>query len=101
MGRVFDSDAAAGYLALSRATLAKMRLRGEGPKFIKLTAHKIGYPVDALDAWIAAQLPRQSTSEYVTDGERELRERVRLKVEAARRIKAAARAGAPPRKKTR
>jgi predicted DNA-binding transcriptional regulator AlpA len=52
---------AASYLGLSSSTLAKMRLRGDGPIFLKLN-RAIAYDVRDLDAWLAGRR-RVSTSD--------------------------------------
>lgn len=54
---------AAEYVQLSPATLAKMRLRGDGPKFIKAGARVVLYAQDELDRWLSDRT-RRSTSEY-------------------------------------
>jgi len=54
---------AAAYTGLSESTLAKRRLRGEPPVFVKLGAKAIGYRREDLDAWIA-ECRRRSTSEH-------------------------------------
>ncbi|MBA3522497.1 MAG: DNA-binding protein [Gemmatimonadales bacterium] len=46
---------------LARATLAKLRVLGGGPPFVKLGA-KVLYDADDLDAWIAAKGKRRSTT---------------------------------------
>ena len=55
------APAAAEYLGLSTSTLAKMRLRGDGPPYSKLGGAVI-YEIQILDAYVAAQR-RRSTSE--------------------------------------
>jgi predicted DNA-binding transcriptional regulator AlpA len=54
---------AATYVGLSVSTLAKQRLRGDGPKFVRLSARAIGYLQADLDAWLAEKR-FGSTSEY-------------------------------------
>jgi predicted DNA-binding transcriptional regulator AlpA len=54
---------ASKYLCLSVSTLAKARLRGDGPKFVRLSARAIGYLQSDLDAWLSAKR-FGSTSEY-------------------------------------
>ncbi len=54
---------ASKYLRLSVSTLAKARLRGDGPKFLRLSARAIGYLQSDLDAWLSAKR-FGSTSEY-------------------------------------
>ena len=53
---------AAAYVGLSASTLAKMRLRGDGPPFIKAGAKIVLYAVAELDAWLASRR-RLSTSD--------------------------------------
>lgn len=54
---------AAKYLGLSASTLAKQRLRGDGPKFVRLSARAIGYLQTDLNSWLAGKR-FGSTSEY-------------------------------------
>ena len=49
---------------LARSTLAKMRLRGDGPRFVKLGA-AVRYREDDVQEWLAAQPRRRSTSDVV------------------------------------
>ncbi len=60
---LFRPPKAADYLGLAVSTLAKQRLRGDGPKFIRLSSRAIGYLRSDLDEWIAAKRCG-STSEY-------------------------------------
>lgn len=53
---------AAHYLGLSESTLAKQRLRGDGPRFVKLGSRAVGYSINELDAYLEA-CTRFSTSE--------------------------------------
>jgi hypothetical protein len=55
------TPAAARYLALSSSTLAKMRLQGDGPIFLKLN-RAVAYDIRDLDAWLAIRR-RTSTSD--------------------------------------
>ena len=54
---------AAQYLGLSESTLAKQRLRGDGPRFVKLGSRAVGYSLQELDAYLVA-CTRSSTSEH-------------------------------------
>jgi predicted DNA-binding transcriptional regulator AlpA len=54
---------AASYLGLATSTLAKQRLRGDGPKFVRLSPRAIGYLQADLDEWLAGKRC-SSTSEY-------------------------------------
>jgi predicted DNA-binding transcriptional regulator AlpA len=59
---LLDTRAAALRLGLARQTLAKMRITGDGPRFLKLGS-RVFYPSDELDAWIASHPLRRSTSQ--------------------------------------
>jgi len=59
--RVLRTDAAAEYVALKPSTLEKMRVRGDGPRFIKLGSRAVGYLLADLDAWLDRQ--RKSDSD--------------------------------------
>lgn len=52
---------AANYTRLSASMLAKLRVSGGGPEYIKL-GRKVIYDRDALDAWLASRV-RRNTSE--------------------------------------
>ena len=54
---------ASSYIGLSVSTLAKQRLRGDGPKFIRLSPRAIGYLIADLDKWLDEK-HFTSTSEY-------------------------------------
>jgi predicted DNA-binding transcriptional regulator AlpA len=60
---LFRPPKAAAYLGLATSTLAKQRLRGDGPKFIRVSARAIRYLQADLDAWLAVKRCN-STSEY-------------------------------------
>lgn len=53
---------AAVLLRLSERTLERMRVRGDGPPFVKAGRRVLYRPAD-LDAWIAARV-RTSTSDH-------------------------------------
>jgi len=53
---------AARYVGLTISTLAKRRLRGDEPVFVKLGAKAVGYRLQDLDAWLAGNV-RRSTSD--------------------------------------
>jgi predicted DNA-binding transcriptional regulator AlpA len=54
---------AADYIGLATSTLAKQRLRGDGPKFIRMSARAIGYLQADLDTWLTDKRC-SSTSDY-------------------------------------
>jgi len=55
---------AASYVGLSPSTLAKMRLRGDGPIYSKAGPRVVIYDKADLDMWLEAQ-KRRSTSEVI------------------------------------
>jgi predicted DNA-binding transcriptional regulator AlpA len=46
------AEAAARYVGLKRSTLAKMRVRGDGPPYSKAGARVVVYDVRDLEAWL-------------------------------------------------
>ena len=62
MLKLLSADDAANFLNLSASTLAKMRLSGKSPKYIKM-GRRVAYRMTDLESWIDAQSFR-STSEY-------------------------------------
>jgi len=62
--RLLKPDEAAELLGLSSSTLSKMRLKGDGPAFVKLGKRRVAYRVSDLAEWSNTRRFR-STSEYV------------------------------------
>ena len=60
--KILRAPKAAEYLGLSPSTLAKMRLRGDGPAYSKVGPRIVVYDVDDLDSYLASRR-RHSTSE--------------------------------------
>ncbi len=58
---------AAAYVGLHCSTLAKYRMSGEGPIFLKL-GRKVIYEQHALDSWMGNRA-HSSTSEYLPKNE--------------------------------
>jgi hypothetical protein len=54
---------AAARIGLAPGTLDKMRVRGDGPPYLRLTPRRVVYAVDELDGWARAR-QFNSTSEY-------------------------------------
>lgn len=54
---------AAHRLGFAKGTLDKMRVRGDGPPYLRLTPRRVVYAVDVLDNW-ARSRTFASTSEY-------------------------------------
>ena len=59
---IFRTDDAAKFLNLAKSTLAKMRLRGDGPVFVKAGPRVVLYRRSDLEAWLVA-CRRSSTSD--------------------------------------
>lgn len=53
---------AAAHLGLATSTLAKMRLRGDGPCYAKLGKRAVVYDFHDLESWVDEQ-KRRSTSD--------------------------------------
>ncbi len=62
MKRVLRAPEAAKYTGLTESTLAKRRLYGLPPSFLRLGGRAIGYAVEDLDAWLES-CRRKSTSQ--------------------------------------
>lgn len=60
-GHHLRTQDAADYLGLSKSTLEKYRLSGDGPQYVKM-GKAIAYKTEDLDAWVDAR-KRNSTSE--------------------------------------
>ena len=58
--RMLRTEDAAGYVGLSASTLCKLRLVGNGPRYIKIGKSVVYDPTD-LDAWLSSKR-RSSTS---------------------------------------
>lgn len=50
-----DEAATARKLNVSRRTLQRWRISGEGPRWCRLGVRRVGYPEDGIDAWAAAR----------------------------------------------
>lgn len=53
---VLDPREAAEYLRSSASTLAKMRIYGGGPSFVKQNARRVVYRRRDLDTWLAGKV---------------------------------------------
>lgn len=63
MTKVMRASEAAGYVKLSPATLAKMRVRGDGPAYSKAGARVVVYAQDDLDEWLNDRRRRSTSDE--------------------------------------
>jgi predicted DNA-binding transcriptional regulator AlpA len=61
MDKLLTASAVSEIVGLAPATLAKRRLSGDGPHFIKLGS-RVLYPMSEVQAWIDAQPRFESTS---------------------------------------
>ncbi len=64
--QVLRPNQASVYIGLARSTLAKRRVRGDPPEFIKLGVRAVGYTKRALDNFVAERT-RRSTSDAKCD----------------------------------
>jgi predicted DNA-binding transcriptional regulator AlpA len=60
--KLFTDHDVSALTGTARSTLAKMRLRGDGPAWVRLGV-SVRYPEDALADWLAALPRRRSTSD--------------------------------------
>lgn len=56
--KILTTREASLYTSLSESWLEKMRLRGDGPAFVRLGVRRVGYEIDALDRWLDRQRER-------------------------------------------
>ena len=60
---------AAKYLGLAPSTLAKMRLRGDGPRYYKAGARIVLYDVSDLEAWLSERSRKSTSDPFVRVGQ--------------------------------
>lgn len=60
--RLLSTSEAAHYLGLDPGTLKRWRAKGGSPPYVKISANRARYSLEALKAW-AAERTRRSTSE--------------------------------------
>jgi predicted DNA-binding transcriptional regulator AlpA len=61
-GSRISVGAAAAYTGLAESTLAKLRMTGSGPRFLKISARRVAYDTRDIDEWLATKR-RVSTSD--------------------------------------
>lgn len=62
MDHLISAEDTANLLNISSSTLAKMRLTGQSPRYVKL-GRRVAYRPSDVEAWVEAQ-SFKSTSEY-------------------------------------
>jgi len=62
---VLRPPAAAEFLGLSVSCLAKLRLRGGGPSYVRMSPTAVGYRMSALNAFLDSRT-FSSTAQYAT-----------------------------------
>ena len=63
MSKQMRTAEAAAYVQLSPGTLAKMRVRGDGPTYSKAGARVVLYAQDELDNWLKERRRRSTSGE--------------------------------------
>ncbi len=64
---IFRPKQAGAYLGgVSTSTLAKWRLTGKGPEFIRIGEHLIGYRRSALDRFASRSVQRSTSERTIT-----------------------------------
>jgi predicted DNA-binding transcriptional regulator AlpA len=66
--KVLRTPGASEYTGLAVSTLEKMRLTGDGPEFIRLSARAVGYEIEALDRWLGSRRCRSTSDTGVGIG---------------------------------
>ena len=64
---VLTAREAAVYLRTSTSTLAKYRIDGRGPTFIRQSARKVLYRRADLDAWLASRARKRTYEPVLSD----------------------------------
>ncbi len=64
---ILGTVAAAKQLGLGTSTLHKWRVRGVGPRYVELSANRIGYRPEDLDDWVRSRVrePGAAANEVV------------------------------------
>ena len=62
--RVLSEDLAAAYVSLSATTLRALRAAGDFPQPIALTAHRLGWLREDLDAWVDGRAGKTKGAEW-------------------------------------
>lgn len=60
---ILDTREAARYIRLSKPTLERLRLTGEGPCYAKL-GKSVRYRREDLDSWLASRLVRSTSQQF-------------------------------------
>ncbi len=61
--RVHKSPVAASYIGLSDSKLRKMRMVGQGPRWVVLSDNRVGYLQADLDDWINSRPKMPATAQ--------------------------------------
>src|SRR5690348_1593487 len=61
LGRILDVRQTSARTGISRSTLAKMRMRGDGPPFLKIGKKAVRYPERPLEEWLAGRICRSTS----------------------------------------
>ena len=62
VGSLLSPQQASNYLLLSISTLARMRIAGNGPVFVRVSPQRVGYRISDLDKYLDGRT-RTSTSQ--------------------------------------
>jgi predicted DNA-binding transcriptional regulator AlpA len=63
MGFLETADELAQKLGVTPRTLARWREAGCGPRYVRIGRHKIGYPSDEVERWLAARTHESRAAE--------------------------------------
>ena len=61
--KIYNERAIAKILGISARNLQQLRLEGRGPDYVQITKRRIGYTMEAIQAWLAARTKRSTSSQ--------------------------------------
>jgi predicted DNA-binding transcriptional regulator AlpA len=66
MPEVLTTPEAASFLRLGKSSLEKMRVRGEGPTYLRLGSRRVAYLRSDLESWLGQRPKFANTSEHTS-----------------------------------
>ena len=60
---IMCTQSAASYLGIGHSSLAKLRMEGRGPQFVRISRRRIGYRREDLDQYLESRLRHSTVSD--------------------------------------